>query len=66
MEALWDKKESLGKSFLEGIKFVAEVIKDIFRGGKWNSEMMDTSPKPTSPKPSSPSEYVIPEQDWRF
>lgn len=66
MEGLWDKKESLGKTFLGKIQFVIEVIRDIFRGGKWNSEMMDTSPKPTLPKPSSPSEYVIPEQDGRF
>ena len=67
MEWLWDNKESLGnKTFWGKIKFVIEVIRDIFRGGKWDSEMMDMSPKPTSPKPSSPSEYVIPEQDWRF
>lgn len=66
MEVLWDNKESLGRKFLGGIQFVIEVIRDIFKGGKWDSEMMDTSPKPDWPKPSSPSEYVIPEQDWRF
>lgn len=65
MEELWDNKESMGRKFLEGIKFVTEVIKNIFRGGKWNSEMMDT-PKPDWPKPSSPSGYVIPESDGRF
>lgn len=66
MEAPKGNEKMGGKTFLEKIKFVIEVIKDIFKGGKWDSEMMDMSPKPTWPKPSSPSDYVIPESDGRF
>lgn len=62
METLRGNKESGGNLISKTINAVIEVIRKIF----WGDDMMSTTSKPTWPTPSSPSEYVIPEQDWRF